>query len=108
MHYKVACIAIKIVKTMNASSGPGGRLVEFFVPVKASLTARGFILALVVPVAWILFLYGLVAHLLFAVGRWPNFGETFTGALDWHTRAIVWSAVAMYLSLYVAGPLFLL
>jgi hypothetical protein len=81
---------------------------QFFASCARSLSRKGFLCVVAFPVSWLVVFYGLVAHVRIALGRWPNFGESFNGwALSAHSQATWYLAAALVVSLYPA-PLVLI
>jgi hypothetical protein len=76
---------------------------QFFASCARSLSRQGFLWAIAFPVLWLAIFYALVAHVRLALGRWPNFGESFNGwALSAHSQATWYLAGALVASLYPA------
>lgn len=81
---------------------------HFFASCTRSLSWKGFLWAVAGPLLWLAIFYALVAHVRLALGRWPTFGESFTGwALTGHSKATWYLAAALVVSLYPA-PLLLI
>lgn len=88
---------------------PAIRWRDVFRSLTRGLTWRGCAWAAALPVLWVVLFYAFVAHVWLSLGRWPRFGEAFSGGLLsflWHFFG------ALVASLYVApvilfGSLFL-
>jgi hypothetical protein len=81
---------------------------EFLRDVMGTLTWRGVLWAIALPVSWIIIYYGFIAHVWLSLGRWPGFGERIEGALlSFHYRLSVVFFGALIASLY-ALPIVLL
>lgn len=80
----------------------------FFGSITSGVTRRGVMWAVSLPAAWVMLYYGFIAHIWFALGRWPNFGERLTGdLLIFHHEANWFLFASLVASLYVV-PILLL
>lgn len=87
----------------SARPGLGRDLLRTFFPA----SARGLWLATLPSLAGVLLLHGLVWHQWWVLGRWPNYGEEFTGVLGGHVQA-VWVGMGTLWCSMVAMPVALI
>jgi hypothetical protein len=71
-----------------------------------SVTSKGIAWAVAIPTSWILMGILFLAHLRWALGRWPHFGETLPSTLlrVHHEVTVGWYIVMVY-SLFAAAAI---